>query len=137
MLARGSAAVRVLTEQPGRQLAPEIAHMAGQLRKPEVHETVQLPHPVPEVLPQPVAEPNETRAVLPSLDRAADCNGQSPPSRRGRRWAPPAARAAWSTLGVFGERRGLEEDSIGLIDHRDDVSLRRDIDAHEAHSHLF
>jgi hypothetical protein len=40
-------------------------------------------------------------------------------------------------LGVFAEGRRLEEDSVGFVDHRDDMSLRRHVDAHEAHSQPF
>jgi hypothetical protein len=51
-------------EQRGRELTPEIAHMASELRKPQVHEPVQLPHPVTEVLPQAIVEPDQLAQFL-------------------------------------------------------------------------
>src|SRR4029450_4139637 len=47
------------TEDRGRQLAPEIAHIAGELWKAEVHQTVELAHTVAEVLAPAVAKPDE------------------------------------------------------------------------------
>ena len=44
----------VLTEERSRELAPEIAHMAGELRKPKAHEPVKLAHAVTEVLAQAI-----------------------------------------------------------------------------------
>jgi hypothetical protein len=38
--------------------------MAGELRKPEIHQPVRLPHPIPEVLPQPIAEAHELAQFL-------------------------------------------------------------------------
>jgi hypothetical protein len=43
--------------------------MAGELRKPEIHEPVQLPHPVPKVLPQTIAEPDQLAQLLRRLIR--------------------------------------------------------------------
>jgi hypothetical protein len=43
--------------------------MAGELRKPEINEPVQLPHPVPKVLPQTIAEPDQLAQLLRRLIR--------------------------------------------------------------------
>jgi hypothetical protein len=47
--------------------------MPGELRKAEIHEPVQLTDPVPEVLPQPIAEPHQLAQLLdrPSGSRLA------------------------------------------------------------------
>jgi hypothetical protein len=54
----------VVTEQHRRQLAPQIAHLAGELRKAEVHQPVELAHPVPKVLAQPIAKPDQLAQFL-------------------------------------------------------------------------
>jgi hypothetical protein len=182
----------VFMEQPSRQLAPEIAHMAGELRKPEVYETVQLPHTVTEVLAQPIAEPDELTQFLrraigqtagrrPFLrgeardphridgvglgplqvltgeaarpQRVQQRDGEAGRDQRGEQILPVMAGRLHGDeglggrtehpeqlavpVGVFGEGRRLNENSASFIDHRNDMSLRRHIDAHEAHSYPF
>ena len=51
--------------------------------------------------------------------------------RVGRR--PEQAEEPVVPGGVFGELRRPDEDGVGLVDHRDDVCLAGDVDAHEAH----
>jgi hypothetical protein len=51
--------------------------------------------------------------------------------------APSTPEKLVVPVGVFGEGCRLDEDLIGLVDHRDDMPLHRHIDAYEAHSHPF
>ena len=174
------------------QLAPELVHMTGELRKPEIHQPVQLPHPVPKVLAQPIAEPHQLAQFLrrsigqpagwrpllrgeprdphridriglsplqvlareaPRPQRVQQRHGEAGRDQRGEQILPVMAGRLHGDqgvggcpehseqlgvpVGVFGERRCLEEDSVALIDHGNHVPLRRHIDAHKAHAQPF